>query len=181
MIENIRKYTGLMIVVFVILFISFFFLDTGSVRNMGGGEAVLKIAGRTYNDKEFRTLGTASHDLAMSLAQTGDFGIYQFVMALTTGGTGAQDAEKFFINRMILRQAKDRFGVHPGDEEINDYIRSMREVGFTSLSEDQLVKMRIHKVDALFIRHAREDGFSIQTPGDAVDLAIHGPWRKRRG
>ena len=102
MIENIRKYTGLMIVVFVILFISFFFLDTGSVRNMGGGEAVLKIAGRTYNDKEFRTLGTASHDLAMSLAQTGDFGIYQFVMALTTGGTGAQDAEKFFINRMIL-------------------------------------------------------------------------------
>ena len=41
--------------------------------------------------------------------------------------------------------------------------------------------MKIHKVDAQFIRDARADGLAVQTPGDAVDLAIHGPrFRKRR-
>jgi hypothetical protein len=49
------------------------------------------------------------------------------------------------------------------------------------LSEDQLVRFRIHKIDAQFIRDARADGFAMQTPGDAVDLAIHGPRWKKRG
>ena len=80
MIENIRKYTGLMIVVFVILFISFFFLDSRSVRNMSGGQAILKIAGRTYNDKEFNNLGKASFELTSNLVRSGDFGLYQFLM-----------------------------------------------------------------------------------------------------
>lgn len=127
MIENIRKYTGLIIVVFVILFISFFFLDTSSMRNMGGGQGILKIAGRTYNDREFRTLGTASFDLTSSLARSGDFDLYQFLMGLSTGATSQDDAaEKFFVGRMILRTAKEEFGVHPGDEEISSYLRTLR-------------------------------------------------------
>lgn len=61
-----------------------------------------------------------------------------------------------------------------------DYIKAMRDVGFVTVSEEQLVKMKIHRVDAQFIRDARADGLTVQTPGDAVDLAIHGPqWRKR--
>ncbi len=61
-----------------------------------------------------------------------------------------------------------------------DYIKGMRDVGFVTVSEEQLVRMKIHRVDAQFIRDARADGLSVQTPGDAVDLAIHGPhWRKR--
>ncbi len=127
MIENIRKYTGLMIVVFVILFISFFFLDSSSVRNMGGGQPILKIAGRTYNDKEFRSLGTGSFELTSNLARSGDFGLYQFLMGLSTGATSQDDAaEKFFVGRMILRQAKEEFGVYPGEEEISAYLKTLR-------------------------------------------------------
>jgi hypothetical protein len=127
MIENIRKYTGLMIVVFVILFISFFFLDSSSVRNMGGGHPILKIAGRTYNDKEFRSLGTGSFELTSNLARSGDFGLYQFLMGLSTGATSQDDAaEKFFVGRMILRQAKEEFGVYPGEEEISAYLKTLR-------------------------------------------------------
>jgi hypothetical protein len=127
MIENIRKYTGLMIVVFVILFISFFFLDSSSVRNMGGGQGILKIAGRTYNDKEFRSLGSGSFELTSNLARSGDFGLYQFLMGLSTGATSQDDAaEKFFVGRMILRQAKEEFGVYPGQEEISAYLKTLR-------------------------------------------------------
>lgn len=127
MIENLRKYTGLIIVVFVILFISFFFLDSSSVRNLNSGNAILKIAGRTYNDKEFNNLGSSSLELTSNLARSGDFGLYQFLMSLSTGATSQNDAaEKFFVGRMILRQAKEEFGVFPGDEEISAYLRTLR-------------------------------------------------------
>lgn len=127
MIENLRKYTGLIIVVFVILFISFFFLDSRSVHNMSGGRPMLKIAGRTYNDKEYNNLGTASLELTSTLARSGDFGLYSFLMGLSSSATSQNDAaEKFFIGRMVLRQAKEEFGIHPGEEEISAYLRTLK-------------------------------------------------------
>jgi hypothetical protein len=51
----------------------------------------------------------------------------------------------------------------------------MRSVGFEALTESQLVRMRIHRVDAQFVRDARADGYLMTTPGDAVDLATRGP------
>ena len=130
MIENLRKYTGLIIVIFVILFISFFFLDSTSVRNMNSGRPMLKIAGRTYDDKDFNNLGKSSLELAYGLAGSGDFDLVQFVMGLSAESTTREDAaEKFFIGRMILRQAKDEFGVYPGDEEISNYLRTLKVFG----------------------------------------------------
>ncbi len=126
MIENLRKYTGLMIVVFVILFISFFFLDSRSVRNMSSGRAMLKIAGRTYDDKEYGNLGKSSLELAYGLASRGDFDLVQFVADLSGGAQGEQAPEQFFIGRMILRQAKEDFGIYPGDEEISAYLRTLK-------------------------------------------------------
>jgi hypothetical protein len=129
MIENLRKYTGLMIVVFVILFISFFFLDSRSVHNLSSGKAILKIADRTYDNVEFETLGTSSRKLLFGLAGSGDFSLYQFAMSLSPGAppTSENDGnEKFFIGRMILRQAKEEFGVHPGEEEISAYLRTLK-------------------------------------------------------
>ena len=62
-----------------------------------------------------------------NLARSGDFGLYQFLMSLSTGATSQDDAaEKFFIGRMIIRQAKEEFGVYPGEEEISAYIRGLR-------------------------------------------------------
>ncbi len=127
MIENLRKYSGLMIVIFVILFISFFFLDSRSTRNLSSGRAMFKIAGRTYNDKEYNNLGTAPFQLAYGLAGRGDFGLIQFAMGISAEATGKDDGpEKFFIGRMILREAKQEFGVFPGEEEISAYLQTLR-------------------------------------------------------
>lgn len=127
MIENLRKYTGVMIATFVILFISFFFMDTSSVRNMSSGQSMFKIGGRTYSDKEYNTLGSASYELASMLAQSGDYSLYQFIMGLSTGASSRDDAPlKFFVGRMILQQAKDDYGVYPSEDAITNHIRSMR-------------------------------------------------------
>lgn len=127
MIEYLRKYTGLTIVVFVILFISFFFMDSSSMRSMGSGQAMLKIGGRTYSDKEYNTLGKGSFKLASALASSGEYSMYPFLMGITTGATSQDDApERFFIGRMLIRQAKDDFGIYPGEKEISSYLRTFQ-------------------------------------------------------
>lgn len=128
MIENIRKYRGLIILGLAVVIVALVIgLQDTSMMSGSGGRAVLKIDGRTYNDKEFQNLGSGAFELTSSLARSGDFGLYQFLMGLSSGATTQEDAvEKFFIGRMIIRQAKEEFGVHPGEEEISTYIRSLR-------------------------------------------------------
>ena len=129
MIEQIQKYK-IIITIALVAVGAGFLLGGSSLRKLGGagagGTPVLKIAGRTYDDREFHRLGTGSFELVSTLARSGDFDLYQFLMSLAAGATSQKDApEKFFIGRMILRQAKEEFGVYPSDEEISNYIRTL--------------------------------------------------------
>lgn len=128
MIENIRKYRALIILSLVVVVIALVVgMQNSSVSSGGSGRAILKIAGRIYDDKEYQNLGSGAFDLTSTLARSGDFELYQFLMGLSTGATTPEDAvEKFFVGRMLIRQAKNEFGVHPGDQEISDYIRNLR-------------------------------------------------------
>jgi hypothetical protein len=48
-------------------------------------------------------------------------------MGLSTGATSQDDAaEKFFVGRMIIRQAKEEFGIYPGNDEISAYLKTLR-------------------------------------------------------
>jgi hypothetical protein len=130
MIEHLRKYTGLSIVIFAIAIIAFVLGDysRGSGR-MSGGSTVMKIAGRGYSDKDLNKFGKSGLDLTTGLVQSGSFDLYQFLLGLSPGaeGLGEEDAvKKFFVGRMILRDAKKEFGVHPGEDEITAYIRTLR-------------------------------------------------------
>jgi SurA N-terminal domain len=128
MIENLRKYTGLSIALFAIAALAFIFGDySRSTQSMTGGTSVLRIAGRTYTDKEMNTLGTQALSLTGSIARSGDYGLYQFLMGMSAGSTNQEQMpERFFISRMIIRDAKAEFGVYPGEEEISTYLRSLR-------------------------------------------------------
>ncbi len=127
MIENLRKYTGLIIVLFVLVIIGFIFMDTSAMRQQGGGSPYLKVAGRSYTDKEFRTLGSSSYELAQGLAQAGDFDLYSFLFTLTGNPQSQEQAEEnFFSNRIILQKAKEEFGIYPGEDEISSRIRQLR-------------------------------------------------------
>ena len=128
MIENLRKYTGLIIVLFVLVIIGFFFMDTSTMRNTSGnGQPYIKVAGRTYTDKEYRTLGDSSFELTQSLMQSGDFSLYTFLLSLAGNAeSDAQLRENFFTNRMLLRNAEKQFGIYPSDDQIDSFIRQLR-------------------------------------------------------
>jgi hypothetical protein len=126
MIEKIHKYSGLLMAVLVISAFAFIFGDFSRGGGSSSGQAVMKIAGRTYDDKEFRNLGQGGVELAQAIG-SGDYAIYQFLMALTSGSGGGSDpVENFFTGRMLIREAKATFGVYPGEEEISNYLRGLR-------------------------------------------------------
>lgn len=124
MIENIRKYRGLIVFALVLVAVALVFGFKEDLFHSGGGQPMYKISGRTYDDSEYRNLGANSLQLTMGLMQSGNMEIFPFLRALT--GTSFDDPEKFFIGRMILRDAKKELGVYPGDQQILDHIRAMR-------------------------------------------------------
>lgn len=128
MIENLRKYTGLIIVLFVLVLIGFLFMDTSTMRNgSGGGTPYMKVAGRTYTDREFSNLGASAYQLTQSLAQSGDFPLYSFLFGMSGDAHSKDEAlQNFFVSRMLLRSAKVEFGIYPGEEEIDTFIRKLR-------------------------------------------------------
>ncbi len=129
MIENLRKYTGLIIVLFVLVIISFFLMDYGNMnRGASGGVPYMKVAGRTYNDKEFNHLGASAYQLTQSLAQSGDMQLFSFLFGISGDAEfGSRESmENFFASRMLLRSAKEEFGIYPGEEEIDSFIRKLR-------------------------------------------------------
>jgi hypothetical protein len=127
MIESLRKYTGLIIVLFVLVIIGFIFMDTSTMRSGGGGTPYLKVADRNYTNKDYRKLGSAAYELTQTLMQSGDFSLYPFLITLAGDAQSPEQAEEnFFTNRILLRNAKDEFGVHPGPEEIDAFIRKFR-------------------------------------------------------
>jgi len=125
MIENIRNYYGLMMVVLVALFLSFLFTGfSGSKAAMGGGgQAYLRIDGTTYDYGAYQKQGAEARSLAMGL------GMYEFVASLNAfGGRGDSDneaSETFFANRILIRQAGEEYGIHPSKDEIFDFVKEI--------------------------------------------------------
>jgi hypothetical protein len=129
MIEKIHRYKGLLVFGLVLVAAAFVFGDfsRGSNKSAGGGSSILRIAGKSYNNKEFSKLGSGPATLAQMMLRSGDFAPYQFVFELAKGASSENDlAEKFFIGRMLLHDAKVEFGIYPGEVEVSSFIRSMQ-------------------------------------------------------
>jgi len=130
MIENIRKYNGLIILSLVVVAFALVLGLQDTTRSGLGGQAYLKIAGRTYSDQEYRKLGVSALELIRTLTRSGDFEMYQFIYSLAPEAIypdAKNDAtEKFFIGRMLIRKAKTDLGVLPSNDEISEYTRKMK-------------------------------------------------------
>jgi len=126
MIENIRRYTGLIFVVIVVLLLGFIFMDTSSFfgNRAAGGRDFLSIQGRKYTDTEFTNLGVAPFELAQNLPVPELTELARDFISMREPA-GLDPAERFFVGRVLLRDARDRFGVHPSDEEVARFIEGL--------------------------------------------------------
>ena len=129
MIEKLHRYRGLLVFGLILVAAAFVFGDFSSGRrnSAGGSRAILGIAGKTYDDRDFQKLGAGPANLAQMMLRMGDFGPYQFVFELAKGASSESDlAEKFLVGRVILRNAKEEYGIFPDAAEVSAHIRTMR-------------------------------------------------------
>lgn len=124
MIEHLRKYTGGIIFVIALLFVGLaFFGDHGTFGGHGTNDpAYIAVDDNSYSMSEFRKKGEASQSLAMGM------GLYQYVITMggNLGGGNQEEANKqFFVNRLLVEQACEEFGIHPGDAEVAAALKAM--------------------------------------------------------
>jgi hypothetical protein len=124
MIENLRKYPGVIIAALVAVFIGFLLMDTERFFRQSGAGSI-EIDGVTYDYNEFQRLGPSSLKLAQQLSSYQSMDLYRFVMAMSDAKASSTDAAErsFFTNRLFLRQAAQEFGIHPGDSEVQNFLR----------------------------------------------------------
>lgn len=118
MIENMRKYTGLMVVVFILLAAGFLFTMNdigGGQQAVGGGKPVMEAYGQSIDDVSFGRMGERTQQLAVEM---GLFYYYQF---LSVG----QKRSDFVVNRMILQRAMDDMGLYASDEQIVEELKKL--------------------------------------------------------
>ena len=147
MIENMRKYTGLMAAVFILLAAGFLFtmndISGGGGGGMGSGPTVLEANGRILDQQEYRRMGDSTLQLASEaglhlyvnflivpdapqLQQAMQLLQYGYPNYYRTMGRNLKtdDLNRFISNRIIIQQAMQSMGVRASDEEINTAIMS---------------------------------------------------------
>ena len=145
MIENIRKYTGLMIVVLVLLFIGLVFLGD-TARNSFAGKPVMEVDGVAVSRKEFDRMSGNALQIPSGLAQAGPLSQSSKVIAshylgdsvLANPMTSAasiltemteylqgSDPGRFLANRIAVRKAGLDYGATPGPNEVESFIEKV--------------------------------------------------------
>lgn len=142
-----RKYTGLMAAVFILLAAGFLFtmndISGGGGGGMGSGPTVLEANGRILDQQEYRRMGDSTLQLASEaglhlyvnflivpdapqLQQAMQLLQYGYPNYYRTMGRNlkADDFNRFISNRIIIQQAMQSMGVRASDEEINTAIMS---------------------------------------------------------
>lgn len=131
MIENFRRYTGLIFVVIVLLLLGFIFMDTSGFfrRSAGPGGTYVTVDGRGYSQSDVINLGSAPLNLATNLQSfdTNGFEIRKFTGMLVGNATSRENAEiQFFAGRTLIREARENFGVHPSDNAVDEFIKGLQ-------------------------------------------------------
>jgi hypothetical protein len=124
MIENLRKYPGVIIAALVAVFIGFLLMDSERFFRQSGANSI-SVNDVSYDINEFRRLGPSSRKLAEQLSSYQSLDLYRFVNALVDTKSTSEDAmeKSFFVNRLLLQQAGRDFGIQPGDAEIQAFVR----------------------------------------------------------
>jgi hypothetical protein len=173
MIESFRKYTGLMIVVLVLLFIGLVFLDGGSISRALGGKPVMQVGGEAISQKDYdrqmallsisqalpahplprNTKVIASHYLGDAILDpsqvTGQVTSGSILNQMATYVQGTAP-ERFITNRITVKRYGLEYGVRPGDDELESFVENVLfadpEGNFDQEAYDEFRKNRVSRI-----------------------------------
>lgn len=128
MLENIRKYTGLMAVVIILLFVGLVFLfDTTGTAGLSGGATIAKMD--SYSFKQ-RDLDKASSAMQLMNRLRGP---NNWTMQLLTDRYNDPVVE-FMVNRQLIRSLAEEMGIYPSTESVGNFLR---DSGYFSKGSEQ--------------------------------------------
>lgn len=145
MLENIRKYTGLFIVVLVLIFIGLIFIESDLGRGgPGSGPVLVKTNDRAYSAKEYRKAGQKiqiAERLMQTALQNGSFAGYSDIVGfLGTMEANSNDDDAFkryLVHRDHFEKAKKQFGLAASKDEIDLYQRENVFTGRDGIFNDE--------------------------------------------
>ena len=135
MLENIRKYTGVFIVVLVLIFIGLIFIGNNSGGSgPGSGPAVVKTNDKTYTTKDVykaekqirlgQRLAAQSNQIGTRVTYFGteaSSDISNFMFSLEANPSDENGLGKHLVYRSNFEKAKKSFGLAASDDEIHLY------------------------------------------------------------
>lgn len=145
MIENMRKYTGLMAIVFVLLGAGFLFTmnDIGGSSGGGGtGPTMLEVNGYSLDQQAYQRMGANTLQLAneaglssyinflmapdaAQLQQSVQLGRYGYnYYSMMRNNIRNKDLNRFVANRLFLQNAMETMGIYASEEEITETLKT---------------------------------------------------------
>ncbi len=142
MIENLRKYPGVIIAALIAVFIGFLLMDTQNFFR-SGSDRVITVDGVSYSDSEYRRLGERSMQLLPMVSQQSGYMAMFALMGDSSGMDDQDSAKNFFVHRILLRKAGQDLGLVPSAAEIEKFVRE--ESGFAQPSPTELGKKNFNQ------------------------------------
>lgn len=124
MIENLRKYPGVIIAALVAVFVGFLLMDSQQFFRSSGANSI-SVNGVSYDANAYQRLGPSSRSVAGQMISYQSMEMLGFLQALSDSKATSEDGadKSFFVNRLLLQKAGREFGIQPGMEEIQAFLR----------------------------------------------------------
>ncbi|MBK1790548.1 peptidylprolyl isomerase [Persicirhabdus sediminis] len=147
-----RKYTGLMAFVFILLAAGFLFtMNSGSNSSLTGGPALLTVNGQKFDQKTYQREGSSTIQLANAAM------LYAYVQQLGVdwqelrgGNLSAESTNQFIANRAITKAEAQKLGLYASDEAVTKFLheRSIFSMGgeFDQAAYNDFVSERLPRI-----------------------------------
>lgn len=123
MLQTFRKYTGLMFVVLILLFIGLVFFASPN-QGLLSGTKVITVHGRGFTAQEYVRFAENPSRLLMSLfTSRRGTGLQGYLGNVGGVGGTKQATDDFLINRVALQQAMSEFGLYSSNAEIETFLK----------------------------------------------------------
>jgi len=139
MIENMRKYTGLMVIVLILLAAGLILTMGTASPNAGGRGKVTEVYGEAIDQIEYRKLGLNSINVIKELSRTRMFynDLASFAMGLITQSGSSrfsafgfsrtplreEDVKNFVTRRIVIAKTAAEYGIYPSTELAQKHIK----------------------------------------------------------